>query len=196
MMKEQTMATPISTITPEQLRAAQLRGERPALLDVRTAAEYRAGHIPDAQLIPVGELRPEEVTRRFRHAAPGHQEPLYITCKSGARARQAAERLQLAGYTSLALVEGGTQGWEQAGLPLQRCGSAISLERQVQIAIGSLLILKVILGFSVHALFFALAAVIGTGLIVAGVTRWCGMAQLIARMPWNRGEHCPERMNA
>jgi rhodanese-related sulfurtransferase len=195
-IKEKTMATPISTITPEQLHAAQLRGERPALLDVRTAAEYRAGHIPGAQLIPVGELEPEAITRRFRHAAPGHHTPLFITCQSGARARQAAEYLQLAGFTSLALVEGGTQGWKQAGLPLQRCGSAISLERQVQIAIGSLLILKVVLGFSVHALFFALAAVIGTGLIVAGVTQWCGMAQLVARMPWNRGEHCPERLSA
>jgi rhodanese-related sulfurtransferase len=190
------MTTSIATITPQQLHAAQLRGDRPALLDVRTAAEYRAGHIPGAQLIPVGELRPAEVTSRFRHAAPGHREPLYITCGSGARARQAAERLQQAGFTSLVLVEGGTQGWEQAGLPVRRCGSAISLERQVQIAVGSLLILKVVLGFSVHALFFALAAVIGTGLIVAGVTRWCGMAQLIARMPWNRGEHCPERINA
>ena len=190
------MATPISTITPEQLHAAQLRGDRPVLLDVRTAAEYHAGHIPGSQLFPIGELRPDEVTRRFKHAAHGHQEPLYITCRSGARARQAAERLQLAGFTNLALVEGGTQGWEQAGLPLRRCGSAISLERQVQIAVGSLLILKVVLGFSVHALFFALAAVIGTGLIVAGVTRWCGMAQLMARMPWKRGEHCPERMNA
>jgi rhodanese-related sulfurtransferase len=190
------MATPISIITPEQLHAAQLRGDRPALLDVRTAAEYRAGHIPGAQLLPVGELRPDEVTRRFKHTAPGHQEPLYITCRSGARAQQAAECLQLAGFTNLALVEGGTQGWEQAGLPVRRCGSAISLERQVQIAVGSLLILKVVLGFSVHALFFALAAVIGTGLIVSGMTRWCGMTQLIAHMPWNRGEHCPERMNA
>jgi rhodanese-related sulfurtransferase len=195
-IKEQNMETQVSTIRPEQLHAMQLRGDRPAVLDVRTAAEYRAGHILDAQLLPVGELSPEEVARRFKHTAPGQHEPLYLTCWSGTRARQAAERLQLAGYTNLALVEGGTQGWQQAGLPLRRCGSAISLERQVQIAIGSLLVLKVVLGFSVHTLFFALAAVIGTGLIVAGVTQWCGMAQLIARMPWNRGVHCPERMNA
>ena len=79
---------------------------------------------------------------------------------------------------------------------MRRCSNAISLERQVQIAVGSLLILKVILGFSVHTLFFALAAVIGAGLVVAGVTRWCGMAQLVARLPWNRGENCPERMSA
>ena len=190
------METQIKTIKPEQLHALQLRGDRPAVLDVRTAAEYRAGHIPDAQLLPVGELSPEEVARRFKHAAPGLHEPLYLTCWSGTRARQAAERLQLAGLTNLAFVEGGTQGWQQAGLPVRCCSSAISLERQVQIAIGSLLIVKVVLGFSVHALFFALAAVIGTGLIVAGVTRWCGMAQLIARMPWNRGEDCPEQINA
>jgi len=190
------METQISTITPGQLHALQLRGERPALLDVRTAAEYRTGHIPGAQLLPVDELGPEAVARRFDQAAPGHQEPLYLTCWSGIRARQAAERLQLAGFHNLAFVEGGTQGWQQAGLPVRRCSGAISLERQVQIAIGSLLIVKVVLGFSVHALFFALAAVIGTGLIVAGVTRWCGMARLIARMPWNRGEHCPEQMNA
>jgi rhodanese-related sulfurtransferase len=190
------MTTQTPTITPEQLHAAQQRGDMPALLDVRTAAEYRAGHIPGSQLLPVGELRPEEVTRRFKHTAPGHQEILYITCQSGARARQAAERLQLAGFTNLALVEGGIQGWEQSGLPVRRCGSAISLERQVQIAVGSLLILKVVLGFSVHTLFFALAAAIGAGLIVAGVTRWCGMAQLIARMPWNQSGNCPEQAKA
>jgi len=44
----------------------------------------------------------------------------------------------------------------------------MSLERQVQIAIGSMLMLKVLLGFSVHELFFAM---IGIGLIVAGTTR-------------------------
>jgi len=94
------MTTLIPTITPKQLHAAQLRGNRPALLDVRTAAEYRAGHIPGAQRLPVGDLRPDEVTSWFKHAAtPRHQEPLYITCRNGTRARQAAECLQLAGIT-------------------------------------------------------------------------------------------------
>jgi len=95
------MATPIWTIKPDQLHAAQLSGDRPVLRDVRTAAEYRAGHMPGAELLPVGELRPDEVTRRFKHAAPGHQEPIYISCQSRARARQTAERLQLAGFTNL-----------------------------------------------------------------------------------------------
>ena len=50
------MPSNISIVTPEQLHAEQLAGKSPALVDVRTAAEYRAGHIPGAQLIPLDEL--------------------------------------------------------------------------------------------------------------------------------------------
>ena len=184
-----------SDVTIRQLHAAQLRGESPALLDVRSAAEYRAGHIPGAQLIPIEELVPEAVPRKFNRPCVGSNETLYITCQAGPRAQRAAERLRQAGYTNLALIEGGTQAWEKAGFPLKRCGASISLERQVQIAIGMLLILKVFLGFSVHELFFALTALVGAGLIIAGVTRWCGMAKLIARMPWNRRKDCQDQAN-
>ncbi len=190
------MSTQIETITPEQLHAAQRRGQYTGLLDVRTNAEYRAGHIPGAQLIPVEALTPQVIAEHFKRPSLGREERLYITCHAGPRAQQAAERLIDAGFANLALVEGGTEAWEKAGLPLRRHGNAISLERQVQIAVGSLLVVKVLLGFSVHELFFALAALVGVGLIVAGVTRWCGMAKLIARMPWNRGSHPAEQANA
>jgi len=190
------MTTQLSTITPQQLHDVQARGEYSPVLDVRSPAEYRAGHIPGAQLIPINELSAEAVHQRFERTSLGHTETLYLTCLAGPRAQQAAERLQQAGFDNIALIEGGTQGWEQAGLPLQRCGNAIALDRQVQIAIGSLLVMKVLLGFSVHELFFALTAVVGTGLIVAGTTRWCGMAKLMARMPWNRGVDCAEQANA
>ena len=190
------MSTQVSTITPQQLHDAQRKGRYSPVLDVRTVAEYRAGHIPGAQLIPIEELTPEVLETQFKRPGLGNEETLYITCQAGPRAEQAAERLKLAGFDKLALVEGGTQRWEQAGLPMQRCGKAIALERQVQIAVGSLLVMKVLLGFSVHELFFALAALIGVGLIVAGTTRWCGMAKLIARMPWNRDSNCAKQANA
>jgi len=190
------MSNGVPIVTPGQLHAEQLAGNSPALVDVRTAAEYRAGHIPGAQLIPGDELSPAAIEDYLGRTGPGRDETLYITCHAGPRAARAAERLRQSGYTNIALVEGGTQRWEQAGLPLQRCGSAISLERQVQIAIGSLLILKVVLGYGVHELFFAVAAVIGAGLIFAGVSRWCGMAELMARLPWNRSVNCPEQAQA
>lgn len=190
------MSKAIATITPEQLHYEQLYGHRPALLDVRTHAEYRAGHIPEAKLLPIKEFDTEVISRHFDRSGLGHQETLYLTCQAGPRAQEAAERLQQAGLHNLALVEGGTRAWQDAGLPLVRHGHAISLERQVQIAIGSLLVLKVLLGFSVHELFFALTAVIGAGLILAGTTRWCGMMELISRLPWNRSSYLTQQARA
>jgi rhodanese-related sulfurtransferase len=163
------------------------------LIDVRTPAEYRAGHVPGAKSLPLDRLTPEAFEIQLPQAELGRERPLYLTCHSGQRAEQAATRLQAAGYPNLVLLEGGTQGWEKAGLPLRRCGQAISLERQVQIAVGALLVLKVFFGFTVHELFFAAVALIGAGLIVAGTTRWCGMARLLARLPWNREGDCPEQ---
>jgi rhodanese-related sulfurtransferase len=190
------MPTQVSTINPRQLHEVKRRGQYAPVLDVRSVAEYRAGHIPGAQLIPIDLLSAEAVAQTFKRPSLGREETLYITCHAGPRAQQAAERLQGAGYRNVTLIEGGTQRWEQLGLPVERCGRALSLERQVQIAIGSLLVIKVLLGFSVHELFFALTAFIGAGLIVAGATRWCGMAKLIARMPWNRSDNCPGQANA
>ena len=147
------MSSVVPIVTPGQLHAEQLAGKSPALVDVRTTAEVRAGHIPGAQLIPVDELSPVTIDYRLGRSGLGRDETLYITCHAGPRAARAAEHLRQSGLTNIALIEGGTQRWEQAGLPLRRCGSAISLERQVQIAIGSLLILKVVLGYGVHELF-------------------------------------------
>jgi rhodanese-related sulfurtransferase len=190
------MSTEFSTISAQQLHALKDRGQNVAILDVRSIAEYRAGHIPGAQLIPLDSLSAGELSRTFRRPTPGREDTLYITCHAGPRALRAAEQLRRAGFKNLSLLEGGTRRWQQLGLPLERCGNAISLERQVQIAIGSLLVFKVALGFSVHELFFALTAITGIGLIVAGATRWCGMASLIARMPWNQSTECARAESA
>ncbi len=184
------MSYQVSTIEPQQLHEIRRRDEYTPVLDVRSVAEYRAGHIPGAQLIPIDALSENALARAFRRPLLRREETLYITCQAGPRALQAAERLEQAGLANLRLIDGGTQRWEQLGLPLERCGKAMSLERQVQIAIGSLLIFKVFLGFSVHELFFALTAIIGLGLIIAGTTRWCGLAKLIAQLPWNRNTDC------
>jgi rhodanese-related sulfurtransferase len=183
----------VASISPQRLHRLQQQGEALALVDVRTPAEYRAGHALGAKLIPLDELTPEGLTKQFSQPELGHSEPLYLTCQSGLRAQQAAERLHASGYHNLFLLDGGTQAWENAGLPMQRCVKAMSLERQVQITIGLLLILKVFFGFTVHELFFAAAALLGAGLIVAGITRWCGLARLLARLPWNRRVGCPEQ---
>jgi rhodanese-related sulfurtransferase len=190
------MSTQVPTVSPQQLHEVRRRGQFAPVLDVRSVAEYRAAHIPGAQLIPVDALSVDAVAQAFNRPSLGREETLYITCHAGPRALQAAERLQRAGLDNLTLIEGGTRRWQELGLPVERCGKALSLERQVQIAIGSLLVLKVFLGFSVHELFFALTAMIGVGLIIAGTTRWCGMAKLIAQLPWNRNANCAQTAGA
>ena len=62
----------------------------------------------------------------------------------------------------------------------------IEIMRQVQITAGSLVVIGVVLAFTVAPAFIALSAFVGAGLVFAGVSGWCGMAKLLALMPWNR----------
>jgi rhodanese-related sulfurtransferase len=186
------MAT-VSSISPSELSALQKQGKKIELLDVRTSVEFSSGHIPGAKRLTLDEFSVETLGEFLGDPIDRDDTAIYITCQSGLRARQAVEQLHLSGYRNLVLVEGGTTGWEKAGLPMKRCDQIISLERQVQIAIGSLLLLKVFFGFTMHELFFLAGALIGAGLIIAGMTRWCGMARLMAMMPWNRNIDCSEK---
>ncbi|MCS7063531.1 MAG: rhodanese-like domain-containing protein, partial [Methylacidiphilales bacterium] len=112
--------------------------------------------------------------------------PCVLICGSGNRARQAAEKLQSAGISQTIILEGGIKACEAISLPLNRGKKTLSIERQVRIAAGTLVLLGAILSLTVHPAFAYLAAFVGAGLIFAGVTDWCGMALLLARMPWNQ----------
>ena len=83
-------------------------------------------------------------------------------------------------------VEGGTLAWAAAGLPVVRGRKAVSLERQVRIAAGSLVAAGVGLGVFVHPALLGLAAFVGAGLVFSGVTDTCGMGVVLGRLPWNR----------
>ncbi len=112
--------------------------------------------------------------------------PLYIICKSGKRGENACELFRQAGFENVVNVEGGTMACEQTDLPLVRGKKTISLERQVRIAAGSLVLVGAVLGWLVHPGFIGLSAFVGAGLVFAGVTDTCGMGMMLAKMPWNR----------
>ncbi len=175
----------VPTITPQALEGLRKQGRAVDLIDVRTPAEYREVHAEPARLVPLDALDPKAVVEG---RDVGEGEPLYTICRSGSRGRQAAERFHAAGYGNVVNVEGGTLAWEQAGLPVVRGKKAVSLERQVRIAAGSLVVIGTALGAFVHPGFLALSAFIGAGLVFAGVTDTCGMGMMLARMPWNRVE--------
>lgn len=173
----------VTTISPAELAERLQAGRGVELLDVRTPAEYRETHAEPARLVPLDALDPAAVMQA-RGGVAG--EPLYIICRTGSRGRKACEAFAAAGYRNVVNVEGGTLAWEQAGLPVVRGKKTIALERQVRIAAGTLVLLGTALGALVHPAFLGLAAFVGAGLVFAGVTDTCGMAMLLARMPWNQ----------
>jgi rhodanese-related sulfurtransferase len=151
------------------------------LLDVRTPAEYESRHISGSYNVPLDTLG--------EHAAEIREDvdaPVVLVCQSGSRSRQAEEALKRVGLPQLHVLEGGLSGWVASGKPVRRGRERISLERQVRIAAGALAAAGGLLAVKAHPRFGLLSAFVGGGLLFAGVTDTCGMARLLAKLPYNQ----------
>lgn len=174
----------MSTITPTEL--SKLLAAEPELpvIDVRTVPEFDEVHVAQARLIPLDTLRPEAL---IRTGDLPRDKPFYILCRSGKRAQTAADAFAREGFDNAVVVEGGTLGWIEAGLPVERAPlKVIPLERQIRIAAGGLVLLGVLLGWLVTPYLYILSGLVGAGLVFAGVTDRCGLGLLLAKAPWNR----------
>ena len=149
------------------------------LIDVRTPAEYGSIHADGAVNHSMESLQVEKIPF-------AKEEEIHVICQSGGRSMKVCQKLEGAGFTNLVNVDGGTSAWQSAGLPVVEGKKVISLERQVRIAAGSLVVIGVIVGQFVHPSGFGLSGLIGAGLVFSAVTNTCGMGMLIAKMPWNR----------
>ena len=171
----------MKTISPSEV-ADLMKTRGPIdLIDVRTPIEFAVVHARGARLAPLDELDPQQIVTA--RTAPTDQ-PIYVICKSGGRAAKACERFEQAGISNVVSVEGGTAAWEATGLPVVRT-KKMSLERQVRLVAGLLILIGAALGFLVHPAFYILSAFVGAGLTFSGITDFCGMALLLAKMPWN-----------
>ena len=169
----------VHTITPAE---AQKKIEQGALLvDIRDADEYARAHIPCARNMPLTRIDRVE-------GAP----EVIFHCRSGMRTAANADKLASATDAPVYLLDGGLDAWRRAGF---ECAvdtkQPLEMMRQVQIGAGSLVLIGVMLGLLVSPYWFALSAFVGAGLLTAGVTGWCGMATLLAYMPWNRSRATP-----
>lgn len=154
--------------------------DRVLLLDVRERAEYVGEHIPGAILFPLSTFDPQRV--------PVTNKKLVLQCQSGNRSSQAAQKLFAAGIEPVTHLEGGLNAWKQAGYPTNVNKKApISIWRQVQIIAGSLILIGTLAGVSISPWFLLLSGFVGAGLLFAGISNTCGMAILLAKMPWNQG---------
>jgi len=173
----------MNTISPKQLHELHEQGRPVHLFDVRTPAEFREVHVAYAQNAPLESLDPAALERRCNGTS---DQPIYVMCRSGNRSTKACQALLAAGVDRVVNVEGGTAEWERAGLPVVRGQKTISLERQVRIAAGTLVLVGSVLGYLVSPYWIGLSAFVGAGLMFAGITDTCGMGMVLARMPWNQ----------
>jgi rhodanese-related sulfurtransferase len=158
--------------------ADQLAERDVTVIDVREPMEYASGHIAHSLNIPLSRITKADLP-------PG---PLVLVCQSGNRSGKALAQLQQHGHPHpVADLVGGVPAWQQAGFPVRKLkGAPLPLMRQVQIAAGSLVLLGVLLSQTVAPAWIWLSGVVGAGLTFAGISGFCGMARLLAVMPWNR----------
>ncbi|MDX2079492.1 MAG: rhodanese-like domain-containing protein [Terrimicrobiaceae bacterium] len=150
------------------------------LLDVRGPGEYASEHIMGSRLEPLSALDAAGLARELA----GRR--CVVICQGGTRANQAAKELQSAGLQDLEVLEGGLNAWKAAGHPVvEGERKVLPLDRQMRILIGSLVVLGVVLGIWIHPAWLALPAFLGCGMVFAGFTDLCPLANAMARMPWN-----------
>lgn len=157
------------------------------VLDVRTAPEVAAAGLPGALHIPLHELTPERLRSELEKS--GKQGScVYLLCQGGKRAEQAAQQLTGKVDLELCVIEGGMNEVQKCNIAVTQSATTkpMSLEQQVRIVAGTLVLVGVVLGTWVHAGFYGLSAFVGAGLIFAGLTDACLMGKLLARAPWNK----------
>lgn len=168
----------------QEIDAATVRrwldADEAVLIDVREPLEYNREHIIGARLVPLAGFDQADFTRDADKIAVFH-------CRTGSRTARAAGNILRTGFHRVYHLDGGLEGWKRAGFPVHLNRKApIDLMRQVQIAAGALVLLGVALAVLVSPWFIGLSAFVGAGLVFAGATGFCGMARLLAWMPWNR----------
>jgi|ACQI01.1.fsa_nt_gi rhodanese-related sulfurtransferase len=169
-------------ITAEEAKELIENGDCSLLVDVRSHAEFRASHIPGARNMPLDELE-QDIGEQVKDK----DATLFLMCSCGNRSDKACEEMQELGYHNVISIEGGIIEMKRLGMKIiEEQHHTISIERQVRIVAGSLVLIGLILGFTLHPGYFAISALIGSGLLFAGITDTCGLGLLLARMPWNK----------
>jgi rhodanese-related sulfurtransferase len=155
------------------------RGEA-LLIDIRESDEFAREHLPGAHHVPLSAFNAADFPA-------DHDKIAIFHCASGARTAEAAPRILATAFAEVYQLEQGLSGWKKAGLPtVVNRAMPISIQRQVQITAGMMVLIGVVLGFLVSPWFFALSGFVGAGLTFAGISGTCAMASLLAVMPWNR----------
>jgi rhodanese-related sulfurtransferase len=175
-----------TTTTPDRVDAVTVidwlrEPDAVTVIDVRSAAEFETAHITGSYNMPlalVGEHAPQLAARLDRKVV--------LVCQSGARATQAQQRLTGVGMENLHVLDGGVSSYASAGGEVIRGRVRWTLERQVRLVAGSLVLAGVVASRRAPKAAL-LAGGVGAGLTASALTDTCTMGRLLSALPHNRG---------
>lgn len=156
--------------------------ENAIILDVRNGSEHSEIALKRKHyLLELGHFDAKEFIKN--HHLRG--EMVYILCHSGNRASIAAQKLEEAGYENVAIIKGGiSEVAKDDNTVIVR--NKISVERQVRMIAGGLVLIGSLAGLMVCKVWMLLPLFVGCGLFYAGISNSCAMANLLNKMPWNK----------
>lgn len=171
-----------SMILVEQVHERVAAGAK--ILDVREYPEWVQVHIPGSELVPLGQLKGDPQLGTIASE-------VLVLCRTGRRASEAAQLLEEASSVKARVIEGGIEAWQRAGQEIHKAEHGpISMERQVRIGAGMLMLLGLLVPRLRVVSWF-----VPVGLIFAGITDHCGMAKVLSHAPWNQPNKNKHRGN-
>ena len=183
------MSAQVKTISASQFQQLYRdASDKLCIVDLRTLSEVETEYIEGCLHFPVQTLNSAMLHSYLEQEGLSTEQLIYLLCAGGARASIAAEKLKEDIKAELIIISGGLNALIASGLiPSKGPSNSLSLERQVRITAGSLVVIGILAGQFISPLFYMLSGFVGGGLVFAGVTDTCGMGMLLARMPWNAG---------
>ncbi len=173
-------AASLEMISPLEASSLLKKDPQTKILDVRTPLEFSQVHIEHSINIPI-----DMISAKIGELSQSKQKYL-VLCHSGNRAAMAADMLLHSGINAVKVIEGGIARWQKEKLAVVKGQGGISLERQVRIIAGSLVLTGIILGWLVSWGFIFISAFVGSGLVYAGLTDNCMMGMLLMKLPYNK----------
>ena len=173
-------ATLLEMISPGGASALIKQDPQTKILDVRSALEFSQAHIEDSLNIPI-----DMISAKINELSQSKQNYL-VLCHTGNRAAMAADMLIQSGIHTVKVMEGGIMRWQKERLPVIKGQGGMSLERQVRLIAGSLVLLGIVTSWLLHWAFIFVSVFICSGLIYAGLTDNCLMGMLLMKLAYNK----------
>ncbi len=154
------------------------QNQRVKLIDIRTPGEYINEHIKGAINKTLDELNSYVFSE---------DEVVVFHCQSGNRTLQAEGFFAQLPFKKVYILKGGINAWKKANLQtIIKTKAPFPIMRQVQIIVGFMVILGIMLSYTVSPWFNILSAFFGAGLLFAGLSGTCALANVLMFLPFNK----------